>query len=163
MYDICHSLWWWFGNGLGRNWMELQVPLIFVNGNLNAQKYCDSIIQPHVIPYFNQMVNRRNKFMHDNAPAHTARITTQALVQSAVSVIEWPAFSPDCNPIEHLWDTLGRRVRAQQRRPRSLLELRGALRQEWNHVSYIEINRLISSVRRRVKAVYDADGGYTRY
>ena len=57
------------------------------------------------------MQNQGVILQHDNARPHTARITTQFLAQNGVNVLEWPAVSPDQNPIEHMWDELGRRVR----------------------------------------------------
>ncbi|UYV61148.1 K02A2.6-like, partial [Cordylochernes scorpioides] len=43
----------------------------------------------------------------------------------------WPARSPDLNPIEHVWDALGRRIGALHPSPRTLVELRTALLEEW--------------------------------
>ncbi|UYV78662.1 hypothetical protein LAZ67_16002320, partial [Cordylochernes scorpioides] len=45
--------------------------------------------------------------------------------------MDWPARSPDLNPIEHVWDALGRRIRARHPSPRTLVELRTALLEEW--------------------------------
>ena len=101
--------------------------------------------------------------MHDNARPHTARSTVRVLVQGPVRVIGWPAWSPDMNPIEHMWDVLERRIRAHQPRPHNLLELRQALLREWNAISIREVNWLIGSVRRRVRALHQARGGHTRY
>ncbi|UYV64996.1 hypothetical protein LAZ67_3002688 [Cordylochernes scorpioides] len=45
--------------------------------------------------------------------------------------MDWPARSLDLNPIEHVWDALGRRIEARHPSPRTLVELRTALLEEW--------------------------------
>ena len=50
-------------------------------------------------------------FMHDNARPHLAAIIRQFLATNNVNVLDWPANSPDLNPIEQVWDAFGRRVR----------------------------------------------------
>jgi transposase len=55
-------------------------------------------------------------FMDDNARPHRARIVQKILQQEAVQAIPWPAMSPDMNPIEHVWDFIGRKI--NQRNPK---------------------------------------------
>ena len=38
-----------------------------------------------------------------NAPPHTARITEQWLANNCFPVLDWIPYSPDLNPIEHVW------------------------------------------------------------
>jgi transposase len=50
------------------------------------------------------------KSRDDNARPHRARIVQHVLQQEAVQTIPWPAMSPDMNPIEHVWDFIGRKI-----------------------------------------------------
>ena len=51
--------------------------------------------------------------MHDNARPHVARICRQFLNRNNINILPWPFVSPDMNPIEHIWDYLGRKFRAR--------------------------------------------------
>jgi DDE superfamily endonuclease len=49
-------------------------------------------------------------FMQDNAPIHSTTITTMWLEDNRVALLEWTPFSPDLNPIEHLWKSVKERL-----------------------------------------------------
>ena len=153
-----------FGGGSVMMWAAIshtgRTDLVHVNGTLTAQRYCDEILQPHVVPI---MQNNGRIFQQDNARPHTARITTAYLQNNNIPVLPWPPTSPDLNPIEHLWDELDRRVRERQPAPQSLQQLVVALQAEWAHIPQQVIRNLTSSMGRRCQAVIDTRGGHTRY
>ena len=64
-------------------------------------------------------------FQHDNAPVHKAM--QKWFVKIGVEELDWPAQSPDLNPIDHLWDELERRLQARPTRPTSVPDLTNAL------------------------------------
>ena len=135
--------------------------LVVCNGNLNARRYIDQILQPHVLPMFRQ--RQGFTFMHDNARPHTAILTREFLVQNNIPVLPWPACSPDCNPIEHMWDELGRRLRQRPHAPNNVDELTQALIEEWNTIPRRVYRNLCNSMPCRVQAVIHSHGGHTRY
>ncbi|GFU62847.1 transposable element Tcb1 transposase [Trichonephila clavipes] len=73
-------------------------------------------------------------FMDDNARRHHANIVDECFQSGDIARMDWPAYSPDLNPIEHVWDMLGRRITARQSPPTSLPELPRALLDEWCNI-----------------------------
>uniref|UniRef100_A0A8R1DKE4 Tc1-like transposase DDE domain-containing protein n=1 Tax=Caenorhabditis japonica TaxID=281687 RepID=A0A8R1DKE4_CAEJA len=81
-----------------------------------------------------------------HAPNHEANpynSTRAFLASKKIKVLDWPACSPDLNPIESVWDILARSVYKngkQCTRCNSICELKDAVKTEWSkiHPSYLE-------------------------
>ena len=135
---------------------------VVVNGNLNSIRYRDEILAPVVIPYL-QNLGPNAIFQDENARSHRARIVNDFLQQHGVTRMDWPSRSPDLNPIENLWDQLGRAVRDRVTNRTTLVQLRQIVADEWNALPQNRVRAIISSMRRRCEATVDALGGSSRY
>lgn len=102
-------------------------------------------------------------FQHDNDPKHTAKLTQQLLRSKPYKVLDWPAQSPDLNPIEHLWNEVQRRLRKNTVHISSVSSLWMAVEDAWNTIEQSICEQLIRSMPNRVAAVIKAKGGYTKY
>lgn len=131
-------------------------------GSMTAHRYITEILEEHVVPYAG-FVGEGFTLMHDNARAHTAGIVRDYLQEVGIPVMQWPARSPDLNPIEHLWDHLKRKVRSRDPAPTTLQELEEAVIEEWASIPQEELIKLVRSMRERMEAVIRARGGNTRF
>jgi len=101
--------------------------------------------------------------MDDNARSHRSKVVTAYLQSKAMTSVPWSAMSPDFDPIQHIWDMLGRLIQAREPPVQNIRQLEAALHREWQQLSRQGIRRLTGGMRRRVEAVIRARGGYTRY
>lgn len=142
---------------------EARTELVCIEGgSLNHIRYIEEILGEHVVPYA-PYIGEDFILMQDNARPHAARAVDEYLDRVGLTRMEWPARSPDINPIEHVWDMLGKRVRHHIPSPSNLHELRNVLKEEWDNIDQGEIQSLINGMNRRVIALMHARGGNTLY
>lgn len=68
--------------------------LVILNGNVNARRYIDNVLRPVALPFLQQNYRRGNFiYQHDNAPAHSARLTVNFLATNRIPVLDWPSVS----------------------------------------------------------------------
>ena len=118
-----------------------------IEGNLTARHYIDKVLEPVVVPCFQNHADV-TLYQQDNARPHSARLTSDFLGQNNVQVLPWPAFSSDLSPKEHLWDQLGRRMFDGRRHIHNRQQRIWALTREWEAIPKYKIQRVISSMRR---------------
>ncbi|GFU14089.1 transposable element Tcb2 transposase [Trichonephila clavipes] len=99
---------------------------IIRDGPLTARRYRDEILRPIVVPYA-AAIGDDFILMDDNCRPHRANLVEDFLFEEGIVRTKWPACSPDMNPIQHVWEALGRRVAGLQRTPQTLQELERAL------------------------------------
>ena len=88
-----------------------------------------------------------------------------------VEVIEWPSYSPDLNPIEHLWYRLKELVfkhhpeliQVGENDEKIRKAMIDAMLDVWSEVGDQLMYDLIESMTTRVNAVLEAEGWHTRF
>lgn len=128
---------------------------------MTSVRYVREIVEPHVLPY-KRRIGRNFVFMQDNARPHTAAPAMTFFRDNRINLLPHPAVSPDLNPIEHVWDIMGRRLRDLENPPANLQQLGLTLVRLWNEVPQEELQACIN-MRTRLQEVIRYRGGNTSY
>lgn len=146
----------------GINSMD-RTELVFIeNGTLTAHRYITEVLIPYAQPALTAL-GENSIFMDDNARAHRSGDVEAYMLEVGIRRLDWPARSPDLNPIEHVWDVLKRRVRSVQPAPQTIRELKNVITAEWERIPQETIKDILASMPRRMQAVISARGGHTQY
>ena len=84
--------------------LQLEVVL----GTLNSQKYRDEILGNDVRISLNSPECQSVVLEDDNTRSQRARIIEEYKNLQNIASLPLPSLSPDLDPIEHVWDELGR-------------------------------------------------------
>ncbi|GFV25643.1 transposable element Tcb2 transposase [Trichonephila clavipes] len=101
--------------------------------------------------------------MDDNAWPHRTLAVEELLESEDITQLDWPAYSPDLNPIEHVWYAFGRRTAARLHHPENTQQLKQMLIEEWALLPQEMLHQLVLSIRRRCEGAIAGRGGHIPY
>lgn len=135
--------------------------LVFIDGKMDQCVY-KNILEQNLLGSARQLnIESDFVFQQDNDPKHTAKSVKKWLSENVNNILEWPAQSPDLNPIEHLWEHLDRKI--HENRISNINELKTVIETEWNNIPAEVTKKLVHSMPRRLQAVREAKGNPTKY
>ncbi|GFX38349.1 transposable element Tcb1 transposase [Trichonephila clavipes] len=107
---------------------------VVANGTMTGERYIDEVLLPH-----------------------------DCLDSESIQRLVWPARSPDLNPIENVWDALGRQVAGRNYPPTNKNTLIRALTDEWDKLPQQLLGNVVQSMVRRVECCITLHGEHIPY
>jgi transposase len=144
----------WSGTGM----------LLEIEGKMNKEQYRD-ILEEGVVASFEKLGIKKEEriFQQDNDPKHTSKLVQSYFKTQSYDVLDWPAQSPDLNPIEHLWSQVKNAIYMRSEKPKGVFGLWQCLEEEWAKITPEQCHNLVESMPRRCAAVIKAKGSHTKY
>jgi len=152
-----------FWGGIG---YQGKTNLVLIDGRQNGPKY-QRMLTANLLPVSEEISGstRRLKytFQQDGASCHTSDSTMRYFQRQQITVLDWPAYSPDMNIIENLWGHMVREVYPGGKVYRNVNQLEVAVQRVWNDIPLEYVQNLFDSMPRRVDELVEARGGPTKY
>ncbi|MBW0526810.1 hypothetical protein O181_066525 [Austropuccinia psidii MF-1] len=131
----CQSLMVW-----GAFCAAMQAPLVFLNRQMTSTEMVQQVYQPGLLPFIAWMEQAPwirgchcLLLMEDNAPIHTDWQDWHEIQK-----LDWPAHSPNLNPIENIWKTMKSQI-SKLYQPQMVEELQHVIKAVWTdfHVNLL--------------------------
>jgi hypothetical protein len=135
-----------------------------VEGRMDAKQYV-AILEDHLLPSIEEsgIFDEEVIFQQDGDSKHTSILAQEWMETNNITLLDWPAQSPDISPIEHLWVHLKARLNEYPTPSKGVWETWERAVEVWNNIGPEVCQNLIESVPRRLEAVIKAKGGHTKY
>ncbi|CAH2083903.1 unnamed protein product [Euphydryas editha] len=142
---------------------HLKTELAYCSGRMNAANYRE-LLHEHLLPFITLTEDKNIIFQQDNAPIHVASTTKKWFEDFGIRILEWPACSPDLNPMENVWGILARKIYDQEKpQINNISQLKQRLQSCWSEISPKLLNELIDSLPDRLIEVIKNKGKWTKY
>ena len=157
--------------------------VIFPKGGIGSEEYIMAL-EDTLLPFIKSLFPETNNgdtitvidsnqyiFMQDNASCHTSKQSQRFFASKQIPVMDWPANSPDLNPLENLWSDFKARfhqhftdTKSKPSSSKDAIDKYAAdLQKVWEECSMDLVHSLVESMPQRVQAVLKAKGGHTKY
>ncbi|GFW86746.1 retrovirus-related Pol polyprotein from transposon 297 [Trichonephila clavipes] len=132
---------------------------LIANGTMTSQRYIDEVLLHH-IRLFRGAVGDKFVFMDDNATCHRTLAVQDCLDSEGIQRLVWPARFRDLNPIENVWDALGRQVAGRNYPPTNKNTLIRALTEEWDKLPQQLLDNVVQNKHRGPKCILCENFGH---
>jgi transposase len=135
-------------------------PVVRIEGIMDAPLFV-GIMEDTMLPYAKENMSRGWLYQQDNDPKHTSGLSKAFFKKNKIKVLEWPAQSPDLNPIENLWAIVDRDIAPKKHADKEALMKE--IEEQWANISPAILANLVDSMPRRCTAVIECKGYCTKY
>jgi hypothetical protein len=129
---------------------------------MNANFY-KQVLENSLLPSVQTIIEKDEKwdYVQDNAPCHRANLINAWFREKELTAMDWPARSPDLNPIEHIWSIIDQKLTKHV--ITSMAELERLIKKYWDEIPKETCQHLVESMPKRISACISAHGGYFKY
>ena len=134
-------------------------PLYFVERTMDSQEYIN-VLESKLKPFYERY--DESIFQDDSAPCHRSTLVNKWKAENSIRELTWPGYSPDLNPIEHLWAFMKKKVVLKC--PYNKKTLIDAIKIVWeNEIPETLLENLSRSMESRIAECIKANGFSTKY
>jgi len=101
---------------------------------MDADQYM-SILEDHMLPSLDESeISEEVIFQQDNDPKHTSKKAKKWIENHKITLLDWPAQSPDISPIEHQWVHMKRELAKYPTAPKGEWEIWERAVEVWDSI-----------------------------
>ena len=138
------------------------VSLTFVTSKMKSRDYVQ-VLNEHLLPFVEARRDQPLVFQHDNASIHVSAETSRFLQDKNICVLDWPACSPDLNPIENVWGNMVRQVYVENKQYALIAQLKAAILDVWRKLDLQTLKNHVDSMPNCMLEIVQSKGNAINY